>query len=373
MGEKPLVNFNCRRLAGDRPCPPHKETGAVCEGCRHYEPVSTRILIIKLDAVGDVLRTTSVLPALKEKYPGSQITWITKPASVPLFLNNPYVDRVFDLNQAVIVTNTDRFDVIINLDASPASSRIASMARGGEKIGFLYSEEGHVYPANPEAREWFLMGIRDDLKKANSKTYQRMALEICRLPFGSDKPPVLNLSPEELGFADRFAREKGIGGKPVIGFNTGAGGRWEQKKWTLEGYLRLASLLKKDFPGASLLLCGGPEERGRNAELKKLFPDFIDTGTGNSLREFASLIGLCDILVTGDTLAMHIAIALKKKLVVLFGPTSAAEIELYGLGEKIVPDIPCFCCYRSSCTVRPSCMERITPEEVRRAIKTLLE
>jgi len=367
------ISFDCRHFIGDRPCKPHKETGALCGSCRSYDPVQKRVLIIKLDAVGDVLRTTSILPALREKYPGSRITWITKGPSLPLFFNNPCVERVFDLADAGLVLGTDEFDLVINLDASPLSSRLAAMARGGEKLGYLYSEKGNVHPANAEALEWFLLGIFDDLKKENRKTYQAIALEICGLPPGSDKRPILVLGEEEGRLALDFARKSGLKGSPVFGFNTGAGGRWEHKKWTMEGYLNLARLLKKEFPDCAILLYGGPEERERNARLKESFPEFIDTGTGNSLREFSSLIGLCDLLVTGDTLAMHIAIALKKKLVVLFGPTSAPEIELYGSGEKLVPDVPCVSCYRASCDVSPTCMEGIRPEEVYRAVKRLLD
>ena len=70
-------------------------------------------------------------------------------------------------------------------------------------------------------------------------------------------------------------------------------------------------------------------------------------------------------MVTGDTLGMHVATALGKKIVALFGPTSSAEIELYGQGVKIVPQsMSCLCCYLSDCDVRPACMQRIQVDRV---------
>ena len=72
--------------------------------------------------------------------------------------------------------------------------------------------------------------------------------------------------------------------------------------------------------------------------------------------------------VTGDTLAMHLALALEKRTVVLFGPTSAAEIELYGLGEKVVPDMTCLSCYKNSCDFVPNCMDLITTDMVESAL-----
>jgi len=69
-------------------------------------------------------------------------------------------------------------------------------------------------------------------------------------------------------------------------------------------------------------------------------------------------------MITGDTLAMHIAIGLKIPVVVLLGPTCHQEIELYGRGSKIVSDFDCSPCYRSSCPQPVSCMDAIPVDAV---------
>jgi len=69
---------------------------------------------------------------------------------------------------------------------------------------------------------------------------------------------------------------------------------------------------------------------------------------------------------------MHVALALKRRVVVLFGPTSAAEIELYGLGEKIVPQMECLACYKAGCNFVPNCMDLISVEMVARAVERQL-
>lgn len=366
------INTDCRFFKGDRPCKFHKEQGVHCSKCQYYEPVRCRILIIKLDAIGDVLRTTHILKPLKERYQGAQITWITRSESVPLFINNPLIDRVFDIEQAFFVLYTDKFDVVINLDASPLSSRLATVAKGVEKLGFVYHEKGYVYPINSEAVEWFLMGIFDGIKRENKKTYQQIVLEICRLPANPNNELIFNLTEEESEFGRRFALKNNLNdGNIRIGFNTGAGGRWQYKKWTVEGFISLSDSLRKEFPECKILLYGGENEKDRNDYLKKMVPGLIDTGSGNSIREFAALLNLCDILVTGDTLAMHIAVALKKRVVVLFGPTSHTEIELYGRGEKIVSPLECNCCYKNTCDIKPDCMEAITSDMVLEGIRRL--
>ena len=83
-------------------------------------------------------------------------------------------------------------------------------------------------------------------------------------------------------------------------------------------------------------------------------------------------MNLSDLIVTGDTMALHAALALGKKVVGLFGPTSAAEIEMYGRGIKLTGTVDCLCCYQVSCARNPACMDTISPEMVLRAIKKLL-
>jgi heptosyltransferase-2 len=78
-------------------------------------------------------------------------------------------------------------------------------------------------------------------------------------------------------------------------------------------------------------------------------------------------------VVTGDTTALHLAVGLRKKVVALFGPTCAQEIELYGRGEKIVSPLSCSPCYRRSCDRDPNCMKTVSAEEVLKATNRLLD
>ncbi len=159
---------------------------------------------------------------------------------------------------------------------------------------------------------------------------------------------------------------------PLIGFNTGAGGRWELKQWRLEGFLELAERVHRDM-GGQVLLLGGKAERDRHAFLtaRSAVPVF-DAGNDNDVRHFAALTACCDVVVSGDTLAMHIALATGRRTVVLFGPTSAHEIELYGLGEKVVPEMDCLGCYKERCDFIPNCMDLIGVDHVAEAVRRQL-
>ena len=165
-----ILKPDCKYFPGDRPCDFNKFEGIMCDNCDHYYPVKFKILVIKLDAMGDVLRTTCLLPALKEKYPESNITWLTKSNSLDLFQNNPFVDRVLEFEDTNIIPllKVEIFDLIIHPDASPQSAALASFANSENKRGFILNEKGKVFPVNDEAVEWFEMGAFDQFKKKNS-------------------------------------------------------------------------------------------------------------------------------------------------------------------------------------------------------------
>src|SRR5206468_2731152 len=91
-----------------------------------------------------------------------------------------------------------------------------------------------------------------------------------------------------------------------------------------------------------------------------------------SLKAFAAMIGLCRALVTTDSLALHFACAVGTPCVVVFGPTSAGEIELYGNGIKLEPKPACSCYYQPRCTAAVHCVDAIPTPAVISAVDLLL-
>jgi lipopolysaccharide heptosyltransferase III len=366
------IAYDCRFFVGDRPCVWHKSEGLICT-CDRYERIQERLLIIKLDAMGDVLRTTSLLPALAAAHAGAAITWITRRESRPLLERNPYIADILDYGEdALTQLRVRTFDLVINLDAGKTSAALATAALGAKKDGFLLDPRGYVQATNDPARRWLEMGIFDDLKRQGTRTYQDIMLEICGLS-SSPHRYVFNLSDEERARGIRHLERLGIDfQKPVLGLNTGAGRRWPLKQWREDGYLELIERLARRR-ATQFVLLGGPDERERHQRLARgsRIP-LIDAGCDNPVRHFAAVVAACDLVVTGDTLPMHLSLALDRRTVVLFGPTSAAEIELYGLGEKVVPRMDCLACYKSACDFVPNCMDLITTEMVEAAVERQL-
>jgi heptosyltransferase-2 len=368
-----VLKRDCRHVHWDRPCTPHKQRGKVCATCDEYAPVRHRVLMVKLAATGDVLRTTSFLPAIHATWAQARVTWVTAPAAADLFAGNPLVDEVLTTGDAVTTAKlgTEEFDVVLCPDADPDAAALAAFARGRERRGFTRSQSGQVHPLGEGAAHWFELGLSDGGKKANARTYQALVAEVLGLDPAAVREPILVPGKDDVAFAQQFRSRLGFSG-PLIGLNTGAGGRWAYKQWTLDHQRAFLQLMAQR--GCGVLLLGGPEEVDRHRELLAgaAGRPVFDAGNRNPYGRFAALLELCQVVVTSDSLAVHVAAARKVPAVVLFGPTSAAEIELYGRGRKITPPgLDCLCCYLPRCDKVPHCQALIRPEVVVQAVQEL--
>lgn len=372
-----MIKTDCIYFPLDMPCKFHKENGTKCSDCWNYSSVNSnpkdvkKILIVKLGAMGDVIRTTFILEGLKEKYPESKITWIVAKESVDILKANPLIDAVWQMDDDIFLRlSSEKFSFSINLDLSPASLAICGISLSDNKVGYYLDNKRKIRYSNSFAKQWLLMSAFDDVKKKNKKTYQYWMSKIAGLPKNNYEiyTPLLK---ESVDKAKQFALKHKLKGKTVTGINPGAGKRWHLKKWTDQGYVELIKKLVDSK--AEVLLFGGQGEKELLSYLIKMSGGrAISTGTDNSIPDFFALLNLCDLVVCGDTLALHAALGLKKKVAAIFGPTSSAEIEMYGRGIKVVSPADCVCCYKQTCEVKPNCMEMISPNKVWTAIKKLL-
>jgi heptosyltransferase-2 len=295
------------------------------------------------------------------------ITWLTEASVVPMLKGIPEIDRLLPYNlEAALQVTTESFDVLYCFDKEPKATALAMNIRATKKAGFGMNEYGGVIPLNAESEYTFELGINDELKfRRNRKTYPELIFNCAGIPYREPEEYVITNLAEEILWARDYL--SGLGVHPdelKVGLNTGAGHVFATKKWTEEGYARLADMLKEEL-GAKVLLLGGPAERGRNeriAAASRHSP--CDTGTDHPIRRFSGIVGNCNLVVTGDTLAMHIAIALKVPVLVILGPTCHQEIELYGRGSMIVSDLDCSPCYLGACTKQTTCMDAISADLV---------
>jgi len=351
------ISNNCLHFKGDMPCKPHKKSGVHCSGCNYYTPIKERILIIKLGAAGDVIRTTPILHKLRKEFPKAAIIWLT---DSPQFVPDKYVNTILKWNDKNVIwlQNCD-FDLLVNLDKDRHALALAKSIKATVKKGYLPDEFGKCQPADADAEHKWQTGLWDDLCMQNRKSYPQETFEMFGYEFDGEKY-ILDLPETQLNFDLPE-------GKKVIGLNTGCGTRWLTRLWGNENWIELSNILHEK--GFIPLLLGGPIEDEMNLEIaaksQAVYLGYFE------MENFLNLMNKCDLVVTSVTMAMHVAIGFEKKLVLLNNIFNKNEFELYGLGTILEPeDKDCLGCYKNTCDLE--CMSTISPNRILQAIDQLL-
>jgi ADP-heptose:LPS heptosyltransferase len=333
----------------------------MCDSCDEYDRITKRILIIKLGAIGDVIRTTPLVTAYRKLYPGCHITWLTHSPDI-LPLKGIDVIHRFDFNAVYAIVH-QQFDIAINLDKEIEACSLLHDVSATEKYGFT-RKLNHIEVATPAARHKLLTGLFDQLSKANTKSYTEEIFDICGLKFNAE-PYMLRIN-EGLVKKWSLLKEK-AGGKPVIGLNTGCGKRWSTRLWPVAYWTELINLLQQK--GFYPVVLGGPDEDAQN----KLYAESTGCyypGT-YSLEEFISISANCDVIVSAVSMMMHIAVGLQKQLVLFNNIFNKHEFDLYGRGRILEPEAGCDCYYGNICKRDVHCMNSLPVAEVLKAIEEL--
>jgi len=387
------VKYDCSHFEGHIPCKPNKKFDVQCDNCSHYDkdtsailnldtqkallkeiynicdfttkngafkkPIIsasvTRILFIKLGAIGDVIRTTPLIEKYKNEYGDCHFSWIThSPQVVP----KDKVDLVYKWNEAsVSLLANQEFDIAINLDKDQEACMLLSHVNAKDKFGFIW-EDGHINIATEKAEHKLITGLFDHISKKNTKNYLEEIFEICHFEFSKEEY-MINLN-EDLSNQWKEKFKTLAGGKTIIGLNTGCGLRWKTRLWPKDYWVELIKDLEKQ--GYFCLLMGGPDEDETNRYYQsKTGATYLGTF---SLEEFIAITNNTHIIVTPVSMMMHIALALKKQLMLFHNIFNVHEFELYGRGVIIEPTSGCDCYFGNSCIREKRCMNDISVQDV---------
>lgn len=367
----------CKNFNGYKPCFSYEN--CLEEGCRHENDqtrIGVKILIISLDALGNVLDNTPILYSIKRKFPVSTIYWITMPGADKILFNNPFIDKVFTwTDEQRMIAKQIEYDYLMNADKSDYACAFANEISAKKKLGFLLNTDGKIIPANKGAIYSYLLGNNDHTKfRENTRSGVDIIHEAFELEYQRD-PYVFNLTDEEKSFVSSYKKEISYdASKTYVGFNTGCSTLFPNKKMTVEQHVKLISEMLKDNR-LQIVLLGGREDTERNQKIMESFNEvdqkkIINTPSTLGLRRGACFMDLCDIVITGDSFGMHMAIGLKKYVIAWFGLSCAAEIELYGRGEKLTPDgLWCSPCWKKVCPYNLECIQMIDLDKILRLTK----
>jgi len=273
--------------------------------------------ISRFSSLGDVLRTTPILYALKEKYPNSKITWVTDEAPYPLLKGNEFLDRILIWDEFVgFQLLEEKFDIVINLEKIAGICALTNKIDAWKKFGFRFDAIKGTYSVFDGAEYAFELCADHKIKESNDKVWQQILVEMIGEKW-KQQPYILGYKPKSKEIND-------------IGFNYKVGAKFPQKAWGMENWKSLEEILKKDG-------------------FKVSWQEGLD-----SLYDYIEWINKNRIFITNDSLGLHIALALGKKVVALFGPTSSKEVFFY----------------RNSIAIDKKSMDNITVGEVYEAVKS---
>jgi len=280
---------------------------------------------------GDVFRCTCLL----EEYRGARVTWITAHKALDLLGGNHLIDQLIlaDMPEEIPAGFiADRYDVVINLEKNRDWCEFAANLTAESKYGFRDWQavgEDCFYPASANALARALNGD-------HYRTLQEMLFQTVGREWNGQRY-VLGYQPKVVEIYD-------------VGLNHHVGPKWPNKTWPKGHWQQLHNRLAR----GNYALC---------------WQQSLD-----SIRHYIDWLASCRVIVTCDSLGLHLALALRKKVVALFGPTAAEQIHMYGLGVKLTPALErdCMPCFHSQCQTETCCMEHIPVDMVGDAVDMLL-
>jgi heptosyltransferase-2 len=299
-----------------------------------------RVLIIKLGycetlvnekgftpSLGDVFRHTVLL----HHYRDAHVTWLTTKSALPLLEGNPLIQELMVYGENTESELLEReFDEALCLEKAPAICRIAKNVTARRYLGFGWNgKTSHAFPGAESALD--IANGRDQFLPIQALLFQ-MVDDYWR---GEDY--VLGYQPRSAVTAD-------------VGFNHLVGTKWPTKAWPKYRWQELEAILTN---------------HGMKVDWQK--------GEGD-LQTYMDWINSCRMIVTCDSLGMHLGLALKRKVVALFGPTPTEGIYMYGRGIILSADWACerIPCMQSECSEGCACMTELQPKIVARSIINIL-
>ncbi len=306
----------------------------------------SRILIVKPSAIGDVVHTLPVLNLLRKKFPEAHIAWLVTPACGGILEGHPQLDEIIPFKRRrwlsgfglINQLRAGRFDLVLDLQGLFRSGLFSYATGAPIRVGFANARElapmfyTHVVAV-------------PDVNVHAMERYLEMAVAI-----GCNRGPVNYVFPTDQ--SDRDAVRAMVGDRREFAVLL-PGTNWATKRWPAEKFAAMVGPLRERF-GFEAFIAGGP---GEGAAVAELAPTAIDLSGRTTLRQLVALLERASLVIANDSGPMHIAAALGRPLVTLFGPTNPVRTGPYKRLDSVVQlDLPCSPCYSKKCS-HQSCLK----------------
>jgi lipopolysaccharide heptosyltransferase II len=327
-----------------------------------------KILILKPSSLGDVVQALPVLRLIKSHLPGGEIFWWMDSAFAPLLEGDPDLAGVIrferqrwaspvhwpEMFRSIRRLRAMNFDWVIDLQCLARSGAFAWLADGNFLIGLDEVREG--------ARGFYDVAVPRKSFHTHAVDWYLSVLPQLGVPVHKN----FQWLPERPAIADAVKSKWRTDGARWIAIQPGA--RWSNKRWPVENFAGLVRRLAENFSTARFAILGSGEDESLGEIISRAVPSRCLNLCGRtSLPEMVEWLRICELMVTNDTGPMHVAAALGKPLVALFGPTEPRRTGPYGQLENVLRiELPCSPCLKSSCAYeKPNeCLKAILPATV---------
>ena len=346
-----------------------------------------KFLILRLSAVGDVIRTLPAVKALKEYYPNSSITWITEEPSRTLLESQPEIDKVLLLPRKrwtygmkslrsmgrtmgegygfILDLRRRRFDVALDFHGILKSGLLSFLSGAPQRIGFdrKSSKEGNFLFSNIKVR---LPKEKMSRFQKNFALLRGMGLEVNHFT------PNLHVPEEDREHIESFFNTLSLPIKrPLIAIHPGTSPKTIYKRWMADQYSQLSDRLIHEL-NATVIFTWGPGElnwvEGIRKQMKE--PSILGPQT-ESLTKLGEIFRRSNLYIGGDTGPMHIASLMGVPVVVIYGPTDPIVNEPFGPHKKVRKEVGCNPCRKRSCK-ELTCLKTIQVDDVFKASNEIL-
>jgi lipopolysaccharide heptosyltransferase I len=359
-----------------------------------------RILLIKLSAVGDVVQTIPLLNALRRRYPDARLDWLVTPAIAELLAQHPAISSLIEfpreqwsapfstlLRPALFLAaarliaklRAAEYDLVLDLQGQLRTAVLAFATGAPVRIGFdrpraaLWNASPRKIPAEAKRHAW--QGAREgsflaytdhivlptlDLHPVERylRAAQMLGIEGGAADFSFPIPPEAATRIDALLDYYNLAKAKLLVIAP--------GSNWDTKQWRSDAFAEVARhFLQKKF---GVILIGSQGERALCEQVAALAPGAIDLAGETTLPELAALLRRANLCVSNDSGPMHMAAALERPVIGIFGPTDPVWAGPYRRADAVLrAEVPCAPCYLrqlSRCPHGHVCMKDVAPRAV---------
>jgi heptosyltransferase I len=364
----------------------------------------SKILLIKLSAVGDVVHTIPVLNKLRRRYPAAQLDWLVTPAIAELLRHNPTITNIVEFAREewsapwrltpfvsyvrlAARLRATGYDLVVDMHGQFRTALLAFATSAPVRIGFdrprarVWDASARTLPALARKHAW--QGAREGSWLVYTHhipvpTLERHAvdryLEVGKLLGLGEGPADFSfpIPPSATARVDALLGRHGVGQDHLLTLAPGT--VWETKHWGSDKFAEVARhFLQKGF---AVALIGSRRERAVTEEVARLAPGAVNIAGETTLSEVAALIRRSTICVTNDSGPMHLAVALDRPVVSIFGPTDPIWIGPYHRQDAVlqagVPCAPCYLRQLSRCPNQHACMHDVSARAVVERTERLL-